>query len=123
VLYKSFFDAQSCNIEERRDSRQFLAIDTDTDGGAGKLLQLKDFLGEPYTRARAGYIKNDEATNPIIAQFKFSTNPGAESFTYGIMIRAGEKLDLYPYGLISEIYISNYPKVSTDTRAFRMFAT
>tara|TARA_R110002051_G_scaffold234649_2_gene296134 strand:+ start:565 stop:939 length:375 start_codon:yes stop_codon:yes gene_type:complete len=124
VLYKSFFDAQKCSIEESRSSAQYFAADANTAGGAGVLLQFQNiFSGGPHKRVRGGYIINDEATDPIMAELKFSNNPDAETFSNGIIIPAGEKLDLYPFGLISEIDILNFPKVSTATRAFRVFAT
>mgnify|MGYP003631400608 CR=1 FL=1 len=124
MLYKGHYEAAATNIEEERSGvSQYYSVSIDTNGATGVEIVFKhQFTDTEYNRVSRGYIINDDTTNSILVSFKFSKNLSL-AYSMPVLIRPGQKLDLYPLSMISAMDITNEPAASADVRPFRIFAT
>ena len=129
ALYKTHFGAKQCNVEEYRAEKgvpTYFAVTSDTNTGAGREwdfvnMQFQDI--ERYSRVSNGYIIADQPADTLFIKLKFTKDPENEAWGDGIELLPGQRLPLYPYGLISAIRVENIVANPGVNLVFRIFAT
>tara|TARA_R110002012_G_scaffold309907_2_gene517277 strand:- start:156 stop:527 length:372 start_codon:yes stop_codon:yes gene_type:complete len=123
MLYKNHFEALESNIEEQRDLNQYYANSLNTSGTPIEIAFAHEFPNDVNIyRIGRGYVINDDPTDSVEIDFKFTTNEASEAYSNKIVLGPGDKEDLYQLPLISVLRISN---IGADVAAHpvRIFAT
>lgn len=125
MLYTNHDESLSTNIEERRSTKQYFSVETDTNSGAGREYNFStEFAGSDLLyQVGRGYIINDTGAGTLYVKFKFTTKWATEAFGDGVEVLPGAKISLYPLPLLSSISIANVPADAGLNLLFRMFAT